>query len=455
MDGVLIAIATSALSLVTACQRESAAPQAAQAISLIVSCDTAGWIVPCGCSTKQAGGLLRRGALIDRTAKTAAVIIADVGGAAAGTSPYDIAKFEAILQGELAMGVMAHNLGEAEIKLGREQLHRLSSETKAPFVSANAKGTDAALAPPLVIVERGKTRIALVGVVSPTYATPEIAVSDPMSAVLKVLADHHGQFDSAVVLAYLPTDELEALARSLPEVDLVIGGPTRQSIEPRQVGPVVLAAATNKGKFVARFNTLAGNSPLNWRGEIVELDDAWSDDPAQVANLTEFRKRLGERDFTADETSFVGSLATDLPTDYCVAGTDTCIKCHTTDNDLWHDSTHATAWQTLEKAQHGAHVDSYCQQCHTTGYGLPGGFASIGRSPERVNVGCESCHGPSLAHAKEPREHTTLAAREQCLRCHDRENSPQFSFDEYWPKIEHGAKTAAASAAVGSEEVTQ
>jgi hypothetical protein len=40
-----------------------------------------------------------------------------------------------------------------------------------------------------------------------------------------------------------------------------------------------------------------------------------------------------------------------------------------------------------------------------------------------------------------------------CLECHDLDNSPQFDFDEYWPQVEHSepeqaAATPAAAASV-------
>ena len=62
-----------------------------------------------------------------------------------------------------------------------------------------------------------------------------------------------------------------------------------------------------------------------------------------------------------------------------VAGNESCWNCHKADCVLWENSKHAHAWETL--AQRGQQVDPDCQQCHTTGYGVPGGFQSVRRSP--------------------------------------------------------------------------
>src|SRR5450432_653820 len=70
-------------------------------VSLIVSGDTAGWIMPCGCSANQAGGLARRATYIKSLSGSSNVIVADVGGAPSGIAPYDLAKFAAILRGEV------------------------------------------------------------------------------------------------------------------------------------------------------------------------------------------------------------------------------------------------------------------------------------------------------------------------------------------------------------------
>ncbi len=404
-------------------------------LSVVVSCDTAGWIVPCGCSSKQAGGLLRRATYVQGLRAGSDVLLAAAGGAPGGTSAYDRAKFAAVMRGEVEMQTAAHNIGAAEAALGAESLRDLAALTKAPLLSSNvrdAQGHDMAATHRIVTV--GSSRIAILGVLSPKYDSAGIQIADPAEAVLRLITTLKGQYDVLLVLAYLPEDELEAFVARVPEADLVVGGPTRQSIAPRHTGPTTWAATTNKGKFLVHLERAASGS--TWDGKIVELSEAFADEPAQAANLKRFREELARADFAASQTSFSQSLPTDLQPEFQIAGTDACQKCHANDCQTWSESRHGHAWQTL--LDKGSHVDPYCQQCHSTGYGLPGGFTSLAQGLLRVNVGCESCHGPSLAHAKQPTTKTIYRARDRCAKCHDHENSPEFAFEKYWPKIEHG-----------------
>jgi hypothetical protein len=411
-------------------------------LAVVVSGDTAGWIVPCGCASNQSGGLPRRGTYVEglREELGDRLIVLDAGGAPAGTSPYDRVKFEAILRGELAMGISAHNIGAAEAALGPDELQRLARDRGAPFVSANVReANDAAVAPSHALVETGGCRVLVIGVLGEEFATPELRVSPPRRAVLDVLQSANER-DAVIVLAYLEEDNLRRLAEMLPEVDAVVGGPTGQPIPPQSMGPVLLTSATNQGKFLVRLDSPASASPRQWTGRVEELDGSFADHPAQIDNLNRFYAELAERDFTPQETSFVEPLLGGQP-DYHVAGTASCRECHEDDCRLWHESRHAHAFESLRAK--GAHVDPECQRCHTDGYGLPGGFLSVRRSPERRHVGCESCHGPSRAHAHKPEVRTPhyTRARDRCTGCHDRENSPKFELESYWAKIRHGEES--------------
>jgi hypothetical protein len=437
-------------AFVALCGCRPAEPASDRPLSVVISGDTAGWIVPCGCTTDQYGGLPRRASYLAALGRERETISADAGGAPHGISPYDKAKFEAIVRGERAMGVAAHNIGAAEALLGAEYLRRLVDEFGLPLVSANVRTADGRpLAEPLRIITASGRRVALVGVLSAKFATPAIRVDPPGPSILDALHEAAGRYDSVIVLAYLPEDELRGLAASLPEADAVVGGPTGQAMSPRSVGPTLLASATNKGKFVVRLDAPA-RAADRWTGAVVAMNETLADDPGQLANLRSYYEELGRRDFTPAESGARAAASNSLPENYRVAGTAECRKCHPADSAAWLHSKHATAWASLVKS--GAQVDPDCQRCHTTGYGLPGGFVSVGRSPATTGVGCESCHGPSAGHAIDPKVSTLHRgrARDQCIACHDPENSPRFAYEKYWAEIRHGGAPASATPPVDS-----
>ncbi|AMV20534.1 multiheme c-type cytochrome [Planctomyces sp. SH-PL14] len=413
-------------------------------MTILVSCDTAGWIVPCGCSTKQAGGLLRRASYAEGLRTDREVVLLDAGGAPGGKSPYDRTKFEAVLRGEVLMGVAAHNIGAAEAELGWDALQKLAAGTRAPFVASNVAGPapgrgKGAEIPRTRVVALGGLRLGVLGVLSPSLAPSDWTLTEPREAILQQLpALKAEKVDQIVVLAYLPEEELAALAGQVPEVDLVIGGPTQQSIAPKKTGPTVWGSTTNKGKFLVRLDR--ETAAAGWEGRIVELDESIPDEKQQTANLQTFRDELLRVDFTADQTSFVPPLGGNLPKDFRVVGTEQCRACHEADCRVWEESGHARGWETL--VGKGAQMDPYCQQCHTTGYGLPGGFASLKSPAALTNIGCESCHGPGQAHASRPATRTLYRAQDRCTACHDHDNSPEFQFEAYWARIEHGRSAA-------------
>ena len=419
---------------------------ASSPIHIVVSGDTAGWITPCGCTANQSGGLERRASLLNTLGAKDRVVYLDVGGSAAGKSEYQQVKLKSILNGNQIMGLEAHNVGAPETQLAPEVLLKMGQDTSTHWLSANlqTKSDHNSSKNPFDsyrIVVRNGIRILVTGVVDPLLIkNPAWTARDASSSVLDVVKREKA--DLTVVLAYMDEPGLRALAESLPEVDFIIGGPTGQLVAPSKVGPVEIMSATNKGKFLVGIELeKSGKAWHSKKRGAMEVTSTLPRDPSQTKNLDDYLSTLAARDFAAAETGLVtiASASIHNKSEYQVAGTQACVSCHQQDDTLWHASKHSHAWQTLIDKR--SHVDPSCQQCHTTGYGIPGGFEQVAKSTQLVNVGCESCHGPSQSHALNPKTKTTYLSREQCVRCHDHENSPEFDFTKYWEKIVHGQKT--------------
>lgn len=102
--------------------------------------------------------------------------------------------------------------------------------------------------------------------------------------------------------------------------------------------------------------------------------------------------------------TFSGSVAISSAPKYIGSKACSCHKAHISD---WKLSTHGRAFETLKpgvkkRAKIKANLDpdkdytkeEKCLKCHTTGYRKKGGFIDIEKTPDRISVGCESCHGP-------------------------------------------------------------
>ncbi len=93
-------------------------------------------------------------------------------------------------------------------------------------------------------------------------------------------------------------------------------------------------------------------------------------------------------------------------------GPEKCRVCHPKQFKDWRETRMARSFEVLRP---GAAVeakkiakldpdadythDSLCLSCHTTGYGLQGGFVSIEATPQMAGVTCEACHGPGGGYA--------------------------------------------------------
>ena len=119
------------------------------------------------------------------------------------------------------------------------------------------------------------------------------------------------------------------------------------------------------------------------------------------------------------------------------AGSTACLACHPAAAATWSSSAHHHALETLVVAQKA--YDPSCLRCHTIGFGHPGGYGAGHALPELTGVGCESCHGPGSEHLQAPGQGYGVLAPgpESCIGCHTHDNSPDFRWETYWPRVSH------------------
>lgn len=114
-----------------------------------------------------------------------------------------------------------------------------------------------------------------------------------------------------------------------------------------------------------------------------------------------------------------------------------CKMCHNRASsgkyvDSWEETLHAKAFEALKG---GEQKDPKCLPCHTTGYGEPGGFASLEETPKMVGVQCEVCHGPGELHIKSKPDNVIpnqgVPTEETCVKCHREEGNPNWNPEKY------------------------
>lgn len=94
-------------------------------------------------------------------------------------------------------------------------------------------------------------------------------------------------------------------------------------------------------------------------------------------------------------------------------GASRCRVCHLPQAKSWQETRMAKAFELLKpgvaaeaKTAHKLDPakdytkDGTCLACHTTGYGQPGGFVSLEKTPNLAGIQCEACHGPGQDYLK-------------------------------------------------------
>jgi len=122
-------------------------------------------------------------------------------------------------------------------------------------------------------------------------------------------------------------------------------------------------------------------------------------------------------------------------------GSDACRSCHELEYSRFKaHAKKAHSYEHIVVMKKGLTDSEFrgCLECHTTGYGKPGGFSSEKETPHLKEAGCEVCHGPGSRHVEssDPKDIKGKLTVKDCEICHNSERVEAFN---YKPLIYGGA----------------
>jgi hypothetical protein len=349
-----------------------------------------------------------------------------------------------------------------------------SGKFKSPFVAANVSVFFPESMERFKVIEVGNKRIGITGVLGDAEAKDvpqgDITIAravDSLKQVAPRLAA--ARCDYSILIAHTSIQDSEKLAQQVPIFDLILtaGGFGEPTYRPEPIAGTksMMLQVGTKGMYAGLVG-LYENAQEPIKYQRLALSSQFEDSPRMMDLFARYQKELEQIGLSG-----LGLRPLSHPTQREFVGSEKCGDCHTTAFDIWKESPHYHATESIVnppgRGNVPRHFDPECISCHVTGWNAEGffpyasGFLSLEKSPHLTASGCENCHGPGSQHVAAEsgdmdateaeltrfREDMRLpleAARDHCMKCHDIDNSPAFhedgAFEKYWKRIEHYGK---------------
>ncbi len=394
------------------------APTPNREVTVLIAGDLNGYLAPCGCTKPMQGGIRRMAGAVAAIRQSGSALLFFNGNISGGIGRQQELKAETVAESLRLMKTSGFNLTAADARLGAGVVSAMQRLSGGKLLSAH-------------FADSGTVRGRVAG------AFWVVGISEKANQMARSLAEQDLGWRSSladsgnrpiIVLYDGGRSGAEALARAEPNVKLIVySAPGRPATVPTRIGGSLLVHPGEQGKWLLR---------LGWNGKIfiqkatVSLGPEIAEDQAVAKVYQNYLARVGGE-----------KLLEQLPrsSSSAFAGTKKCGSCHVVDLHVWQDSAHAGALETLERDGHDRDPD--CVSCHVVGLDKTGGFMSRSLTPDLADVGCESCHGAGADHSMAPAEHRMgKIGAAACMKCHVPAHSPNFKYDSYWLKIQHGVE---------------
>jgi len=438
--------------------------------------ETNGKMETCGCSSKQLGGLARRGTLIDqyRDGYDRHLLLLDGGKIVPDNSEFSRFKSDIILRMMNKMGYSAMHIGFYEFNFEMPELAKWADNASFPLMNSNVlytgdfpnlirekpladigstnitaeleatdfyrmvTGKEAATkymwsASPVVFVTKGNIRIGILSATEPEwieglgwkYLTP-LPIRDTFK---HLLARFHDKADLWVAMVEANNITVEQLMKSLPEIKIWLSG------NPRKGESMITHSKTDAGQYwqnifmegkylgITSVDKKAGEFFIS-QEEIGIEDTIAQRNDLQLIMVNEYRPKLEQ--IFKNQTQPIGR-------EFVPATS--CNKCHPEEFEAWRASKHHEALPTLIGKKQNWNPD--CVSCHVE-------YDSVNEA--QLTLQCTMCHYNSwekhIDEAEAGGAVTPLGEtidKQYCTKCHDPENSNKFDSDyrHYFETIKH------------------
>jgi hypothetical protein len=431
---------------------------------VVVSASQHGYLLPCGCSRPQKGGLERRYNFLQLLKERGWPVVAlDLGDVPQKQGPAQLPNLQGLIKYRYAMramklmGYAGVGLGEYEASLPLfKALGEWSlNDPEPPVLAANLLKADESFPgetrPYATAGDKLPVRVGVTAVVGPQVAgriaDPAVrfqlapptnsdlkgAASSALDAVLKQMPAEKVEFP---VLLYMGSaarreegfpPEAVACAKSYPQFPLVValddsdepaGNPLW--VDAKAGAKTMVVAVGHKAKYVGVVGVWRRpGRPFELRYELVEMSEEFLTPASREADqsilklMEEYTAELKRDDYLGQypQVSHPSQAAVKEGAPPKYVGSERCGDCHKSAYAVWEHTDHHHAYHTLEEAKRPGNrqYDPECIVCHTVGFGYKGGFTHAAETPKLKDVGCESCHGPGSRHANNPNDAEWLA----------------------------------------------
>ena len=445
-------------------------------VTLFITGQQNGYIEPCGCTglDKQKGGVARRMTFMNQLReKDWNLVPIDAGNQIRRIGQQATIKFGWSTEALKKMKYETVGFGPDDLRLNSIDLLQVCAAddpSTALYVGGNVVlFGDESYTPPVKIVEKNGMTIGITTILDPKkidFPLNEDVVVKPTTESAVAALALMAQADFKVICFYGEEDAAKQMMQKVSGYDLIIaaGGYGEPHYEPQLIdrSETKLIDTGYKGMYAGLVGLYKDSAFEYCR---VPLTHEYEDAPAMRTLMGDYQEQLESIGLEGLGLEPSPHLSGDE-----FVGTATCGKCHTEALETWEGTPHADATASIvkppeERGDVARHFDPECLSCHVTGWNpqqftpYKSGYVALEVSKHLHGNGCENCHGPGKKHSDAEQEGSGASeaeklkyrksiqlplekAKEQCMKCHDLDNSPDFHTpdafeDVYWPEVEH------------------